>query len=474
MALISGPDTSTSSPQILNFISPLKTTDGIFGLVQFNHRGAPDFRSGGVQVQGWIGTVLAGYREDTHTATLNRSSDNLRYTVAMEKTATGIRFQLLNGRSRTWGRFATTPVSVTVAVDFGLINVTKGQIQNAADSAALAAMQELVKGIGPGATVSSNTAKETAGEKAKFMVQQFPSGDVSATNLSVGRDVRFGRRSWDPVLGRWIKEWDTTPCNMVEVTVRRTRAADAPLGSVFARVFGFTSFDLEARSVAAVAPVTGFRLPSGSSSTIALLPIALDLTTWNNLVTQIVRRTNHGFQDRYRYNSLTEAVSSTADGTPEVDIYPAANSNMPSGNRGTVDIGSPNNSTADLKRQIQFGINAADLSYFPNGELKFDSNGVLYLNGDTGISAGIESALETVIGETAAMPIFIDVSGPGNNAQYTIVKFVGVRIMAVKLSGGPTQRCLYVQPASYSSSFTTRGAVSVNVDTMLSQPLLIE
>jgi len=117
VALISGPDTSTSSPQILNFISPLKTTDGIFGLVQFNHRGAPDFRSGGVQVQGWIGTVLAGYREDTRTATLNRSSDNLRYTVAMEKTATGIRFQLLNGRSRTWGRFATTPVSVTVAVD---------------------------------------------------------------------------------------------------------------------------------------------------------------------------------------------------------------------------------------------------------------------------------------------------------------------------------------------------------------------
>ena len=116
VALISGPDTSTSSPQIMNFISPLKTADGIFGLVQVNHRGAPDFRSGGVQVQGWIGTSLVGYGEDTRSATLNRSSDNLRYTVAMEKTASGIKFQLLNGRSRTWGRFATTPVSVTVTV----------------------------------------------------------------------------------------------------------------------------------------------------------------------------------------------------------------------------------------------------------------------------------------------------------------------------------------------------------------------
>ena len=359
-------------------------------------------------------------------------------------------------------------------VDFGVINVTKGQIQNAADSAAHAAMQELVLGIGPGATVSANVAKVNAGKTAKTMVQQFQSGDVSATNLSVERDVRFGRRSWNSVSSQWVQEWNTTPYNMVEVTVRRTKAADAPLGSVFARVFGFTSFDLEARSVASVAPVTGFSLPAGSSSTIALLPIALELTTWNNLVSQIQTGTNNGFQDRYKYNSVTDAVSDSADGTPEVNIYPDANSNMPSGNRGTVDIGSPNNSTADLKRQIQYGINAADLSHFPNGELKFNSNGVLYLNGDTGISAGIESALEAVIGDTGAMPIFIDVSGPGNNAQYTIVKFVGIRIMAVKLSGGPTQRYLYVQPASYSTSFSTRGAVPVNVDTMLSQPLLIE
>ena len=359
-------------------------------------------------------------------------------------------------------------------VDFGFINVTKGQIQNAADSAAHAAMQELVRGIGPGATVSADTARENAGQTAKTMVQQFQSGDVSSTKLSIERDLRFGRRSWDPVFGRWVQDWDAAPYNMVEVTVRRNRAAGAPLGSIFAKVFGFASFDLEARSVASVAPVTGFGLPSGSSSTIALLPIALDLTTWNNLVNQIQTGTNNGFQDRYRYNSLTGAVSSSADGTPEVNIYPDANSNMPSGNRGTVDIGSSGNSTADLKRQIQFGINAADLSFFPNGELKFNSNGVLYLNGDTGISAGIESALKAVIGDTGAMPIFIDVSGPGNNAQYTIVKFVGVRIMAVKLTGGPTQRYLYVQPASYSTSFTTRGAVPVNVDTMLSQPLLIE
>ena len=231
---------------------------------------------------------------------------------------------------------------------------------------------------------------------------------------------------------------------------------------------------MEARSVASVAPVTGFTLPTGSSSTIDLLPIALDLVTWNNLVDQIHSNTPHGFPDQHRYSSASGTISSGADSIPEVNIYPDANSSMPPGNRGTVDIGSSNNSTNDLKRQIEFGVNVADLSYFPNGELKFNNQGVLYLNGDTGISAGIEAALKSIIGKVRAIPIFITVSGPGNNAQYTIVKFVGVRVMAVKLTGGPTQRYLRVQPALYSSRFTTRGNAVINVDSLVSQPLLIE
>lgn len=359
-------------------------------------------------------------------------------------------------------------------VDFGLLNVTKGQAQNAADSAAHAAMQELVKGIGPGATVTSQIAQENAGETARQMVQRFRTGDVNSTQLSVTRDMRFGRRSWDSTNGAWVQEWGVTPYNLVEVSVRRTKAADAPLGSVFSRVFGYDSFDVEAKSVASVAPTTGFSLPSGSTSTISIIPIALDLTTWNNLLAQIYDDTPNGFQDQHRYNSITDDVSTGSDGIPEVNIYPDANSAMPPGNRGTVDIGSPNNSTTDLKRQIVSGINAYDLSFFPNSEIRFNSQGVLYLNGDTGISAGIESSLKAIIGNVGAIPIFITVSGPGNNAEYTIVKFVGVRVMAVKLTGGPTQRYLRVQPAPYSTRFTTRGNVPVNVDTILSQPLLIE
>jgi hypothetical protein len=96
------------------------------------------------------------------------------------------------------------------------------------------------------------------------------------------------------------------------------------------------------------------------------------------------------------------------------------------------------------------------------------------LNGDTGISAGIEASLQSIIGDIRAIPIFTQVSGPGNNANYTIVKFVGVRIMAVKLSGGPTQRYLRVQPAAFMTRNGIRGNVPVTVDTVLSQPVLIQ
>jgi len=359
-------------------------------------------------------------------------------------------------------------------VDIGMLNVTKGQIQNAADSAAHAAMQDLIQSIGPGATMTSQTAAENAGQTARDMVHGFRSGDLNSTVLVAQRDMRFGRRSWDPASGAWNKDWGMTPYNMVEVTVRRTEAAGAPLGTTFSQFLGFNSFDVEAKSVASVAPTTGFTLPTGSNSTIDLLPIALDLTTWNNLVDQIYTNTSHGFQDQRRYVSSTGGIITGTDNIPEVNIYPDANSSLPPGNRGTVDIGSSGNSTNDLKRQIQYGINAGDLSYFPGGVLKFNQQGVLYLNGDTGISAGIEASLKSIIGQVRAIPIFIDVSGPGNKAEYTIVKFVGVRIMAVKLTGGPTQRYVSVQPAPYSTRFTTRGNALVNVDTILSQPLLIE
>lgn len=78
---------------------------------------------------------------------------------------------------------------------------------------------------------------------------------------------------------------------------------------------------------------------------------------------------------------------------------------------------------------------------------KLDDNGELFLNGDTGISAGVKNELASIKGEPKLIPLFNQVNGPGNNATYSIVKFVGVRLMQVKLTGktdiNPWFACLF-------------------------------
>lgn len=280
-----------------------------------------------------------------------------------------------------------------------------------------------------------------------------------------------------------------SPYNMVEVSVRRTNADTTALPMTFARILGRSDFELTTRSTAALQPGNGFYIPPGSppAETIDILPIALDLGSWNNLLDSVYgTSTGSGatagsglgyatdFEDDYSWDSIDgEVDGDRGDGIVEINMYPDLNSRHAPGNRGTVDIGHAGNSTADLKRQIVYGINAYDMSYLPNNKLEFNTNGALYLNGDTGISAGIQSSLESIIGQVRAIPIFIEVNGQGNNATYTVVKFVGVRIMDVKLSGGPRKRHLTVQPAVFSDSHVLRGDLSVNVDSILSQPVII-
>lgn len=132
------------------------------------------------------------------------------------------------------------------------------------------------------------------------------------------------------------------------------------------------------------------------------------------------------------------------DGIGEVNLYPQGTGSP--GNRGTVDIGGANNSTNDIARQILYGISAQDLVDLGK-PLTIAPNVELTLNGDTGISAGVKDELESIIGQKRCIPVFSSVCGNGNNATYTIVRWVGVRILNVKLTGKMSGKQLIVQPA---------------------------
>jgi hypothetical protein len=91
-------------------------------------------------------------------------------------------------------------------------------------------------------------------------------------------------------------------------------------------------------------------------------------------------------------------------------------------------------------------VSPSDLAYF-GGKLEFDASGKLYLNGDTGISAGVKDDLASIIGKPRYILLFDQVSGPGNNATYRITGFGGIRILSVKLTGSPTSKKVMIEQA---------------------------
>ena len=56
------------------------------------------------------------------------------------------------------------------------------------------------------------------------------------------------------------------------------------------------------------------------------------------------------------------------------------------------------------------------------------------------------TAYSSILGDVRILPLYSTVSGNGTNAAFTIVKFVGIRITDVKLTGKSKQ--LIVQPAT--------------------------
>jgi hypothetical protein len=106
--------------------------------------------------------------------------------------------------------------------------------------------------------------------------------------------------------------------------------------------------------------------------------------------------------------------------------------------------------------------------------LKFDANGELDLNGDTGISAGVKDELASIKGKPRIIPIFASVTGPGNNANYTIVAFAGIRIMEVVLTGKQSSKRVIIQPAQVNAKGGIPGSGPQTSYYTYSKPWLVQ
>jgi len=347
---------------------------------------------------------------------------------------------------------------VALTVDIGVVSTARTELQSAADAAALAGADRLLDDDRLKGVTQRNAVYAAARQATVDFVNLH-----RVLGLNLQCDLNAGNApEGDVVLGYLADLRDrVTPIdygqlakfNTVTARLRCDGTRNAAIPLTFAPVFGVSSNAIESQATAGFQDgIIGFRV-SHPDQTAHLMPLALHRNAWLTLITSPAGSSN----DLYTYDKDSGSVSNGGDGIPELNLYPGAGvGQLPPGNFGTVDIGSPNNSTCDISRQIRYGVSADDLAYF-GGELRLGSDGTLQLNGDTGLSAAIKDDLEAIKGQPRAIPLFVTVAGNGNNAQYTIVGFAGVRIMYVKLTGSMSGKRVIIQPAIVKDSAAIGG-----------------
>jgi Flp pilus assembly protein TadG len=335
-------------------------------------------------------------------------------------------------------------ILVAFAIDIGYLVLARTELQRTADAAAMAAVAELVDDEAltgePDLTDEIAQARNTAVQyaAANSVCSAAPAIDSNSSNSTSG-DVVIGYLSdpSDPTQFIDVNRMDLA--NAVRVRVRRSANQNGEVGLFFARVFGLSSSSVEATATAAMMKsFVGFETPDDNTN-LPILPITLQVDTWNDMMAG-------AGADKWGWIDSQGQLVRAGDNIREMNLYPETTASP--GNVGTVDIGTGDNSSSDIKRQILQGISPQDMAAMPDGKLELNANGELSLNGDTGVSATMQSELWDIRGQARIIPLYRTVVSPGNNAQFTIVGFVGIRIMDVDLTGALKNKRLTIQPAN--------------------------
>lgn len=359
---------------------------------------------------------------------------------------------------------------VAFCVDIGYVLTAKEELQRTADATALATCWEYAKQLSEGssAAAASMYARTTASSYASHNnVTNLPIVVAPNVGNDPAGDLVFGYISDLAGGADSFQTNNSSLYNAVKVRVRKDPSLNGEVPYFFARIFGMQGQILRADATAAIVRnVNGFQVPADGSN-LEILPFALDLETWTSWM-------NGGGSDDFAWDPDTKQVTPGSDGKKEVNLYPQG-TGAP-GNRGTLDIGGENNSTSDIARQIVDGVSPGDMQALSNSgrSLEFNASGKADLNGDTGISAGVKDELTSIMGKPRIIPVFEKVVGPGNNAEYTIVKWQGVRIVDVKLTGPMSKKRVTIQPAPIVSKGVIPAPGSGNSSFVFSNVVLVK
>lgn len=339
------------------------------------------------------------------------------------------------------------------AVDLGYISLVRGQMQTAADAAALASASQLLDRDWLQGDTSQSLAEADA-QAGRFAAANRAGG--VALKLGTG-DVEYGyianpRDPGSPFdVGR-------TPYNSARVTVQRTEAQNGELGLFFAKIFNRNSLPLQTSATATYeGAIGGFEFNDNDPHQKSLLlPYTVHVDHWEAAFT--------AGSDLFGRNPETGEVTAVGDGILEVKLFPTSTT---SGNFGTIDIGSSDNSTSDIERQTLNGPSRADFEAMGR-KFELGTDGTLVLDGDTGISAGVKDAMKQIEGQARIIPLYTTVTGDGDNSRFTITRFVGCTVVSVKLTGG--DKHILIQP-EFAIDPTAKGGGPESDHSFAFQPL---
>ena len=282
-----------------------------------------------------------------------------------------------------------------LVVDLGRIFVTKNELQNTSDAAALAAVVEI------------------------------PNGETSALNKAIGfgqaHSVANAAILIDPsdvVFGHYDIPNETfnpgaLPTNAVEVQARRTTGSPSgPLGLFFAQLFGQDSSNVRAKTLAVLDPrVVGV----------------------------------HGKNRLIPYSVINFVVDQDSDGNYDIgsviDIYPR---NDAPGNFGFLDFDGGSNDVPELRDYLENGYDQ---------DFLIPAGGSVEVSGSTGIDGNsLLNSFQVILNEEVFLPVHNGVVGEGDNAIFNVISLLAVKILDVKLNGNQNQRYIRVEIINFASS----------------------
>jgi Flp pilus assembly protein TadG len=331
------------------------------------------------------------------------------------------------------------------SLDLGRVALCRAELQNAADSAALAGASALGTDNQIIPYQADNQTSDIA--SARALAQKFAQANGYDVNASVSvvlnqnNDVGTGILSYPYSLSSSYATSGTSPFNSISVNTYINSTHGGNLNFFFAPVLRQSSTTVGATATATVQlfPILSVKALSGFTS--PFLPITMSYSDWQKMVN------NQTGLDNYGYNAATGQVTSGGDGLQEQQLYPG--SNVTSSNNGLLQFGTSSHSNNVLSDELANGPSYDQMiaQWPPSGAPPWNAQHTFTINADPGWRSEDFDALDQSIGKVRLIPIN-DGTSPGNGANgfYTIVKLAPVRILTSD-KGGKNNGSAMVQPA---------------------------